>query len=100
MLLVHLGQDRNPRGERQDKQAKRYFIPARYALPRRLPRVTDPLREMDPKLWRLLPPPLAAPRLPFSAMGFPSPAAPAFLFLILPARGVWVCKAAPLFLPR
>ena len=85
MLLVHLGQDRNPRGERQDKQAKRYFIPARYALPRRLPRVTEPLREMEPKLLRLFPAALAASRMPFSAIVSRASAAPYFRFIALPA---------------
>src|SRR2546427_12760042 len=99
MLLVHLGQDRNPRGERQDKQAKRYFIPARYALPRRLPRVTDPLREMDPKLWRLFPPPLAAPPLPLFSIVLRARAGPGFLFFFFPPRLYRVCYITAFFFP-
>src|SRR5207247_11431934 len=97
MLLVHLGQDRNPRGERQDKRAKRYFIPARYALPRRLPRVTEPLREMEPKLNRLLPAALAASRLPFSAMVSCACAEPLFLLLSFPTVFYFLHTFATLF---
>src|SRR3989442_9287472 len=79
MLLVHWSQDRPP--FTAVKQAKRYFIPARYALPRRLPRVTEPLRETDPKLWRLFPAALAASRMPFSAMVSRARAAPYFRFI-------------------
>src|SRR6267378_7123714 len=65
-------------------QAKRHFIPARYAPPRRLPRATEPLREMEPKLLRLFPAALAASRMPFSAMVSRASAAPYFRFIAIP----------------
>src|SRR5205807_5359056 len=65
---------------RSRQRAKPY--PARYALPRRLPRVTAPLRETEPKLNLLLPAALAASRMPFSAMDSRASAAPYFRFMM------------------
>src|SRR5207302_5891076 len=70
---------------RSRQRAKPY--PARYALPRRLPRVTAPLRETEPKLNLLLPAALAASRMPFSAMDSRASAAPYFRFIDAPKVG-------------
>src|SRR5882762_7081656 len=63
------------------------LFPRPAALPRRLPRVTAPLREMEPKLLRLFPVSLAASRMPFAAIVSRANAAPYFRFIAIPQVG-------------